>query len=55
MIVFDVKARRLDIEQDAATLQERLADWVTPEPRYQNGVMAKYARLVGSAAAGAIT
>jgi dihydroxy-acid dehydratase len=55
MIVFDVSARRLDVELDATTIAERMADWAAPASRYTNGVLAKYARLVGSAAQGAVT
>ena len=54
-ITLDVEARRLDLEVDAAELQRRLAAWKPPEPRYQQGVFAKYARLVSSAAEGAVT
>jgi len=40
----------------AAELAERLAGFRQPAPRYENNsVMAKYARLVGSAAEGAVT
>jgi dihydroxy-acid dehydratase len=53
-ITFDVPARRLDVALSPEALQSRLANWRPPEPRYQRGVMAKYARLVGSAAAGAV-
>src|SRR6185436_167692 len=48
VIVFDVSARRLDVELDDATIAERLKAWREPPPRYASGVMAKYARLVGS-------
>jgi dihydroxy-acid dehydratase len=54
-IVFDVKARRLDVELSAADLAARLAGWKAPPPRYAHGVMAKYARGVSSAALGAVT
>ena len=54
-ITLDVEARRLDLEVDEAELQRRLAAWKPPEPRYQQGVFAKYARLVSSAAEGAVT
>ncbi|HSM18908.1 MAG TPA: dihydroxy-acid dehydratase [Hyphomicrobiales bacterium] len=53
-ITFDVPARRLDVALSPAELQARLAGWRAPAPRYQRGVMAKYARLVGSAAEGAV-
>src|SRR5919106_3001515 len=55
VIAIDVAARRLDVELSDAALQERLRDWQPPAPRYASGVMAKYARLVGSAAEGAVT
>jgi dihydroxy-acid dehydratase len=54
-IVFDVDARRLDVDLSQAEIQERLAAWQPPAARYSNGVMAKYARLVSSAAEGAVT
>lgn len=55
MVVIDVERRRLDLELDAETVARRLADWSPPPARYPSGVMAKYARLVGSAAQGAVT
>jgi dihydroxy-acid dehydratase len=54
-IVFDIPARRLDVEVSEAELQARLKSWTPPAPRYTHGVMAKYARLVSSAARGAVT
>ncbi len=36
-------------------MARRLADWNAPEPAYTEGVFAKYALLVSSAAEGAIT
>jgi dihydroxy-acid dehydratase len=55
MIVFDVHAKRLDLEVSAEEIAERLRDWSPPRTRYPTGVMAKYAKLVGSASEGAIT
>ena len=55
MIVFDINARRLDVEVSEAVLQERLSKWQEPAPRYLSGVFAKYAALVSSASEGAIT
>lgn len=55
MIQFDVPARRLDVELTDEQIQERLGQWQPPEPNYQWGVMAKYAKLVSSAAEGAVT
>jgi dihydroxy-acid dehydratase len=54
-IVFDVNARRLDLEISEHELKSRLAQWTAPPPRYKSGVMAKYAKLVSSASEGAVT
>ena len=54
-ILFDVEARRLDLEVPAAVVRERLRAWKPPSPRYLSGVFAKYARLVSSASEGAVT
>jgi dihydroxy-acid dehydratase len=55
IVVFDVPNRRLDVELSETELQNRLQGWSPPPQRYSTGVMAKYARLVGSAAEGAVT
>ena len=54
-VVFDINARRLDVELGAEEIGRRLATWHEPEPRYKTGVFAKYARLVSSASEGAVT
>jgi dihydroxy-acid dehydratase len=54
-IVFDVTARTLDLDVSDTVLAERRARWKAPAPRYETGVLAKYACLVSSAAEGAIT
>jgi dihydroxy-acid dehydratase len=54
-IVFDIKARRLDVEISEQELKSRLSSWKAPVPKYQSGVMAKYAKLVSSASEGAVT
>ncbi len=54
-IVFDIDSRRLDVELSEDEVDKRLRQWKAPEPRYASGVMAKYARLVSSAAEGAVT
>jgi dihydroxy-acid dehydratase len=53
-IVLDMEARTLDLGIDAAELEKRKDGWVPPEPTRRTGVLAKYARLVGSAAQGAV-
>jgi dihydroxy-acid dehydratase len=55
IIKFDVPSRRLDVDLTEKQIQERLEQWQPPAPRYEWGVMAKYARLVSSAAEGAVT
>ena len=54
-IVFDIAARELNVELDDDEIRRRVEAYVMPEPRYTTGVLAKYARSVGSAADGAIT
>ena len=53
-ILLDVAKRRLDVELSQEEIQARLKRWAPPPPRYERGVMARYARLVGSAAQGAV-
>jgi len=53
-IIFDVKERRIDVQLSESEMASRLESWEPPEPRYTRGVMAKYAKLVSSAARGAI-
>jgi dihydroxy-acid dehydratase len=54
-IVFDIGSRRLDVELSQEEISERLRQWKPPTPRYNLGVMAKYARHVSSASEGAVT
>jgi dihydroxy-acid dehydratase len=54
-IRLDLGARTLDLVVDTAVLEERRAGWKPLAPRYTTGVLGKYAKLVGSAAYGAIT
>ncbi|MGL4172557.1 MAG: dihydroxy-acid dehydratase [Actinomycetota bacterium] len=53
-IRLDVAAGRLDVEIGADEFAARRAGWSPPPPRHERGVLAKYARLVGSAAHGAV-
>jgi dihydroxy-acid dehydratase len=55
VVVVDVEARELRIELSDDELAARLRDWRPPEPRYTQGVFAKYAALVSSASEGAVT
>ena len=51
----DISLRTLDLLVEADELERRRSDWVPLPPRYPRGVLAKYAKLVRSAAVGAIT
>jgi dihydroxy-acid dehydratase len=55
IVTIDVDARRLEVDLSAAELEQRRAAWHAPEPRVRRGVLAKYARAVGSASKGAVT
>ncbi|MDQ1603313.1 MAG: dihydroxy-acid dehydratase [Actinomycetota bacterium] len=50
----DVSTRRLDLLVDDDELEKRRTTWSAPPPRYTTGVLAKYVKLVGSAADGAV-
>jgi dihydroxy-acid dehydratase len=54
-IRIDPERRRLDIEISPGELAQRLSSVKAPEARYKTGAMAKYAKLVSSAATGAVT
>jgi dihydroxy-acid dehydratase len=55
IISFDLPARTLQVELSDAEIAARIKEWQPLPPRFTSGVMAKYARLVSSAASGAIT
>jgi dihydroxy-acid dehydratase len=54
-IVIDVDRKALDLVVPAEEIERRLAAWSPRPPNYAGGVLAKYAALVGSASAGAVT
>lgn len=54
-IRIDLPNRSMDLLVDDDVLSDRRANWKAPEPRYDSGVLGKYARLVGSAEQGAVT
>ena len=53
-IRLDLTARTLDLLVSDEELSERSAGWTAPPPKHRTGVLGKYARLVGSAAEGAV-
>jgi dihydroxy-acid dehydratase len=54
-ITFDIPSRELRLEIPDDEIARRVADYRSPAPLYTSGVLAKYARHVGSAAQGAVT
>jgi dihydroxy-acid dehydratase len=54
-VTIDIDSRRLDVDLTTEEIDQRVADYEPPEPQFRGGVMAKYARAVGSASEGAIT
>ena len=55
LIRVDIAARTLDLLVDEAELSSRRSGWEPLPPRYTRGVLAKYSKLVRSAAEGAVT
>ena len=53
-IRIDIPKGQLDLLVDSAELDTRRASWAPLPPRYTRGVLAKYAKLVGSASKGAV-
>jgi dihydroxy-acid dehydratase len=53
-IKLDVGNGTLDVLVDPAEFDSRKAGFSPPAPRYTTGVLAKYRKLVGSAATGAV-
>ena len=54
-VTLDVDAQSLSADISDAEFARRRAGWSAPAPRYTQGVMAKYAASVSSAAQGAVT
>ncbi|MFZ4509691.1 MAG: dihydroxy-acid dehydratase [Candidatus Nanopelagicales bacterium] len=53
-IRIDIPSRTLDLLVDDDELEKRRKDFTSLPPRYTRGVLAKYAKLVGSASRGAV-
>jgi dihydroxy-acid dehydratase len=54
-ITIDAGRRLLQLNISNEELARRHAAWQAPKPRYDHGVMAKYAKLVSTASRGAVT
>jgi dihydroxy-acid dehydratase len=55
VVVFDVPSRELNVELSDDEIAKRVAAYDPPPPKYETGVLGKYARHVGSASEGALT
>jgi len=54
IIAIEVDKRTITLEVDEAELARRKQGWTPPPPKYRHGIFAKYAKLVTSAAKGAV-
>jgi dihydroxy-acid dehydratase len=54
-VTVDVDKRRIDVDLSDEQIAERVAAYVPPPNPDSSGVLAKYAKLVGSASRGAVT
>ncbi len=54
-VTIDAVNNRIDVNLSAEEIATRKAAWVQPAPRYTEGVLAKYAKLVATASEGAVT
>lgn len=54
-ITIDATTRKISVALSDSEINERLAKWQAPAPRYKRGVLAKYAKTVSSASEGAVT
>ena len=54
IITIDIPNGKLDVELSDDEIKERLSTWTAPEPRITKGYLGRYAKLVTSAAEGAV-
>ncbi len=55
VITIDARSNLLEVHLTHEEFHARRREWRQPPPRYERGIMAKYAKLVGSAEFGAVT
>ncbi len=54
VIAIDIPNHTIELKVDKTVLAARKAKWVCPEPRVKSGYLSRYAKLVTSAARGAV-
>ena len=55
IVTLDIPNRQLNVRLTEEEFSDRRAAWQPIPPKYTSGVLAKYAKLVSSAAEGAVT
>lgn len=55
IIEIDTEKGSLNVDLSDEELKKRKESWTAPKPNYESGVLAKFAKLVGSAREGAVT
>jgi dihydroxy-acid dehydratase len=55
LVTIDAPNREISVALTAEEIDARLRDWTPPPPLHPSGALAKYAKLVSSAALGAVT
>ena len=54
MIEINIPEATLKVDLSEDEIKERMVSWEQPSPRYTRGYLARYTRMVGSAASGAV-
>jgi dihydroxy-acid dehydratase len=54
IIEIDLNKKTINLKVDKAEMEKRKRAWKRPKPKITEGYMARYAKLVTSAASGAI-
>ncbi len=54
IISIDIPKRQLNVRLTETDLKIRLAKWTAPAPKFKNGYLSRYARMVSSANTGAV-
>ncbi|MBW2056283.1 MAG: dihydroxy-acid dehydratase [Deltaproteobacteria bacterium] len=54
IIEIDIPARKISLNVDEKTLEQRANQWRKPPPKIKKGYLRRYSQLVGSAATGAV-
>ncbi|MCX8026978.1 MAG: dihydroxy-acid dehydratase [Thermodesulfovibrionales bacterium] len=54
-IKIDIKQRKIELLVPEKEIKDRISRWKKPKPKIQKGYLSRYAKMVSSAASGAIT